>query len=168
MGAEIIKVYKEHLPLLRLIGKRYTDSDRVEGGFGMKWGEWYRNGWFGEIEKLGVLPENGDAYLGVMRCVNGIFEYWIGMFFPVGTQVPEGYSFVDIAEGDIATCWVYGKEANGELYGLEPHNMCMDKIAKQGWLLQDEPCFFERYNCPRFTTPDEKGNVILDYCIYIK
>ena len=26
---------------------------------------------------------------------------------------------------------------------------------------------FERYNCPRFTSPDEAGNVILDYGISI-
>ena len=28
--------------------------------------------------------------------------------------------------------------------------------------------FFERYQCPRFTTPDEFGNVILDTCYFIK
>jgi len=28
--------------------------------------------------------------------------------------------------------------------------------------------FFELYNCPRFTTPDDKGNVILDYGFYLK
>ncbi len=28
--------------------------------------------------------------------------------------------------------------------------------------------FFERYQCPRFTTPDEKGNVILDMCYFVK
>ena len=32
---------------------------------------------------------------------------------------------------------------------------------------EDDWCF-ERYNCPRFTTPDEKGNVILDYGISIE
>lgn len=168
MGVEIIKVYKEHLPSLRLIGKRYTDSDRINGNFGAKWGEWFGNNWFGDIEKLDPLPENSDAYLGVMRCLNNKFEYWIGMFFSAGTQIPEGYSYIDIAEGDIATCWIYGNESNGELYGIEPHNKCMGKIAEQGWALQDNPWFFERYNCPRFTTPDEKGNVILDYCAFIK
>lgn len=34
---EIIKVYKESLPSLRLIGKRYTNNDRgIDGGFGNK------------------------------------------------------------------------------------------------------------------------------------
>ena len=27
---------------------------------------------------------------------------------------------------------------------------------------------FERYVCPRFTDPDEQGNVILDMCYYVK
>ena len=27
---------------------------------------------------------------------------------------------------------------------------------------------FENGLCPRFTTPDENGNVILDYCFYVK
>ena len=45
--AEIVKCYKEHLPALRLIGKRYTDSDRI-GGSRCKMGEWFQNGWFAE------------------------------------------------------------------------------------------------------------------------
>ena len=53
MAAQIIKVYKEHFAAARLIGKRYTDEDRVEGLFAEKWGEWFRNGWFHEI--VGVL-----------------------------------------------------------------------------------------------------------------
>ncbi len=27
--------------------------------------------------------------------------------------------------------------------------------------------FFERYGCPRFTAPDEKGNIILDICYFL-
>lgn len=40
--AEIIKVYKEHLPAVRFIGKRYTNTDGdKDGGFGYKWEEWF-------------------------------------------------------------------------------------------------------------------------------
>ena len=28
--------------------------------------------------------------------------------------------------------------------------------------------FFERDLCPRYTIPDEKGNIILDYCYFVK
>jgi hypothetical protein len=37
MAVEIKKVYKEHLPAVRFIGKCYTDKDRVNGSFGAKW-----------------------------------------------------------------------------------------------------------------------------------
>lgn len=165
---EIIKVYKESFPSLRLIGKRYSNSDRDGyGGFGSKWGEWFEKGCFKPLEELGSLPQNDGAYLGCMRC-NEDFEYWIGMFFPEGTQVPEGYEYVDIPSGDVGTCWIYGREDNGELYGEDAHNMCMSKIKEAGWQLADNTWFFERYNCPRFTTPDENGKVILDYCCYVK
>lgn len=164
---EITKVYREYMPSLRLIGRRYTDADRVNGSYGAKWGEWFTQGLFEPLEKLGVLPENGDAFLGCMKCV-GEFEYWIGLFFPQDTAVPEGYQYVDIPEGDIGSCWIYGREDNGELYGLDAHNKCMDALASKGFELVQDPWFFERYNCPRFTTPDDQGKVILDYCVYVK
>lgn len=37
------------------------------------------------------------------------------------------------------------------------------KLDERGYVAQ-----FENGLCPRFTTPDENGNVILDYCFYVK
>jgi len=167
MAVEIRKTYKEHFPSLRLIGKRYSDEDRLNGSFGHKWGEWFQNGWFDRLEQLSPIPENGDAYLGVMRVVDGMVEYWIGMFFPENTQAPEGFAYEDIPAFDAATCWLYGNEKNGELFGLEVHNMVVDEASKHGFIRKDNDWCLERYNCPRFTSPDDKGNVILDYCIAI-
>lgn len=172
MAAEIIKVYKEHLPSLRFIGKCYTNIDRI-GGFGHKWGEWFANGWFGILEKIGELKDVENGYLGFMRC-NGAdyentFEYWIGMFFPVNTSVPEGFDYIDISEGDIAVSWIKGKENEG-IYAM--HEACISKFQENemGNFRTDDKnrtYFFERYNCPRFTEPDENGDVILDYGIYL-
>ncbi|MFC7679839.1 AraC family transcriptional regulator [Paenibacillus sp. GCM10028914] len=169
MAAEVIKVYREYLPKLRLIGKLYTDKDRnAVGSFADKWDEWIKNGWFEELVKLGALPESYGATYGMMRFNEDTFEYWIGMLFPEQTEVPEGYSYADIEDGDVAVCWIYGRDDNGEIFGIEPHEMCMEKINQEGWQLQDKPWFFERYDNTRFTSPDEKGNVILDYGVYIK
>ena len=167
MAAEIIKIYKEKFPALRLIGKRYSDNDRKNGGFGHKWGEWFQNGRFNELEKLNPISENDDGYLGVMRVIDGRVEYWIGMFFPENTKCPDGFDYEDIPAFDAATCHVYGNEKNGELYGLEVHNMVVLEANKHGFIRKDDDWCFERYNCPRFTSPDDKGNVILDYCISI-
>jgi hypothetical protein len=164
---KIIKVYRESLPELRLIGKRYVDGDRgKDGGFSGQWDEWFRRGWFKPLEALGSLPENEDAYVGSMRCADE-FEYWIGMFFPRSTPVPDGYSYADIPAGDIGTCWIYGRAETGELYSQDIHDACIAKVREAGWLPADNAWFFERYNCPRFTTPDETGKVILDYCVYL-
>ena len=42
----------------------------------------------------------------------------------------------------------------------------LERLAKEGFEIKGEWCF-ERYCCPRFTTPDEKGNIILDICFYL-
>jgi predicted transcriptional regulator YdeE len=168
---EIIKSYKEHLPSLRLIGKRYTDSDRVNGSFGEKWEEWFKRGWFDELEKS-VPPLSGaeSGYLGLMTVnpeTNGDFAYWIGSFAPAGTDVPQGFSHLDLPESDAGVFWIYGSRQNGEIYGEKPHTAAYEMLRKNGWG-ENNGVFFERYNCPRFTNPDEKDNVILDYVFYLK
>ncbi len=159
--AEIIKVYKEHLPALRFIGKRYTEEDRLNGGFGHKWGEWFQNGWFNQLEKLGEMKAVENGYLGFMRGYPH-FEYWIGMFLPASTPVPEGYEDIDLNESDVGICWIKGREDDGSIYSM--HEQCVDRFNKEDL---SQNCFFERYNCPRFTQKDEKGDVILDYGIYL-
>ncbi|MPY17171.1 AraC family transcriptional regulator [Paenibacillus glucanolyticus] len=169
MAAEVTRVYKEHVPSARLIGKRYGDEDRdAAGSFAGRWAEWFVNGWFEEIGKLGALPESEGSSYGLMRMNGDRFEYWIGMLFPTNTAAPDGYQYEDLAEGDVGVCWLYGNADNGELYGMDPHNVCMAKIAEQGWQQRANAWFFERYHHPRFTTPDEKGNVVLDYGVYVK
>jgi hypothetical protein len=118
--AEIIKVYRQSIPALRFIGKKYGDNDRVNGTFGSKWNEWWQNGWFDILTKqIGMTfdesHEDGDAYLGLMRWKkNEPFKYWIGMFLPENTTVPDNFNYIDFPESKLGVCWVYGKE--GDVY----------------------------------------------------
>lgn len=90
--AEIIKVYRQSLPALRLIGERYHDSDRGPlGGFGNPWEIWYYKQKYKTLKRLGSLPDHEGSQIGCMR-----------------------------------------------------------------------------YQGTRFVIPDAKGNVILDYCVYLK
>ena len=172
--ADIIKVYKQSIPALRFIGKKYGDNDRVNGMFGSKWNEWWQNGWFDILTKqIGVhvdeIYEDGDAYLGLMRWKkNEPFEYWIGMFLPENTPVPDNFAHTDFSGSELGVCWVYGKE--GDVYLKE--GKCVEKLKEEGIeIVPDEKgalWFFERYCCPRFTTPDDKGNIILDICYFVK
>lgn len=163
---EISKVYREALPSLRLIGKRYTNLDRGPlGGFGLKWEEWFQKDYYLPLYRLGPLPESNC--IGCMR-VQEDFEYWTGMFFPADTPVPTGYQFADIPPGDIGVCWLYGRRNSGELYGEYLHDLCIQKLLETGWEIAENSWFFERHVDSRFLRPDEKGKVVIDYCIYLK
>lgn len=172
--SEIIKVYKQSVPAMKFIGRKYSDEDRVSCGFGTKWGEWFRNGWFNVIEQqastsLKETYEDGDAYIGLMRWKDGEpFAYWIGVFMPENTLVPDGFVSIDFSKKELGVCYVYGKE--GEVYCKE--SLCAEKLAKEGYRIipdgEGAQWFFERYVCPRFTTPDDQGNIILDICHYIE
>ncbi len=166
--AEIIKIYRERVPAMRFIGKKYPN-------FGGWWGDWFANGWFekievamGGIDNICRIWEGGGGYVGLERNAdNAPFEYWIGMFAPGGTLVPYGFSSVDFPAGSLGTCWIYGKE--NEVHDTRE---CCPALLREGFRLwQDKNggvWSFENCCCPRYTTPDEHGKVIMDYCYYVK
>lgn len=160
MAVKILEVKRESCPAARLIGKRYVD--------GPNWGEWWEHDWFARLEEAPRLPINGDAYIGAVHIADGGPEHWIGMLFPAGTEVPEGFEAVDIDPLEYAVFYLCDQENSGEFYTMETHNRCLEELRAQGLKRKEDDWCFERYNCPRFTTPDEKGNVILDYAISIE
>jgi hypothetical protein len=166
---EFIKIYEQNVPALRFIGIKYGDS---ADGFGAMWREWFESGRFAEIERrIGGNArdtcEDGDAYIGLIGgsgTEDSPLEYWIGLFTPENTAVPEGFGCVDFPKGKFGICWLYGKD--NELYGN--YGQCVEKMIDGGFAFnKDLPWCFERYASPRFTTPDEKGNVILDVGFFI-
>ncbi len=160
MAVKIIDIKTESSPACRLIGRKYDSSPN--------WGEWWENNWFAALEGMPSLPINGDAYIGAVHIVDGTPEYWIGMLFPCDTSVPVGFEYVDIEPLDYAVCYLYAKEGSGDFYTMETHEMCLAQLNGHGMKRKEDDWCFERYNCPRFTSPDEHGNVILDYLISIE
>ena len=159
MSVRILDIRKEHCPAARLIGRRYESAPN--------WGEWWVNGWFDMLEKQPRLPFNDDAYIGAVRIVNGKPEYWIGMFFPAQTEIPQGFEGVDIAPLDYAVCYLHDREGSSDFYAMATHEQCLNAMKSAGFVRREDDWCFERYQCPRFTTPDEQGCVILDYGISI-
>ena len=167
---EIVNTYTQSLPAVRFIGKKYGDDDRVNGGFGAAWQQYIANNFeqtiieaAGGVEACHSLYEDGNACLGFMRYKEGEpFQYWIGMFTPATTPVPEGFNFVDIPAAKLGICWFKGQES--DIYGKE--DRAMQKLEQLGYrLITDEQgglWFFERYSPTRFNTTDDQGNVILD------
>ena len=169
---EITRIYTQTMPKTRFIGKKYGDADRVNGSFSAKWGEAFDTGLFGVIENATGKEnffEDCEAYIGLMRSKDGEpFQYWIGMFTKENTSVPEGLEYVDFPASEIGIGWIYGNE--GEIYCHEPD--VAQKLMEEGHKIKDDEngaCwFFERYQCPRYTTHDEKGNAILDIGFFIE
>ena len=168
--ATIQKAFRESTPALRFIGKRYFEV-------GGHWGEWFANGWFDAVEtamggtdKITAIWENGGGYVGLERHKAGEpWQYWLGMFTPADTPVPEGFDYVDFpATADLGTCWIYGKE--GEVHSL--CGQCRPAIEEADmtiWRDADGAAWcFENCTCPRYTTPDGEGNIILDYCWFVQ
>lgn len=173
---EIIKTYRQSVPAIKLIGKKYGDADRVDGMYGYHWLQWMEKGWLqiiedaaGGKESLQALYEDGTACLGFMRYKEGApFEYWIGMFAPSNTPVPEGFDSLELAALDLGICWFLGTE--DEIYGKE--HLAMERIQTDGMEFKPDEegylNFFERYSEDRFVDQDEIGNKILDIGFVIK
>lgn len=156
----MVDVKRESAPAMRLIGKKYKQNPN--------WSEWWQNDWFSLLEKNERLPINGDAYIGAVHIVNGMPEYWIGMFFPAATEVPDGFAFIDMEPSEYAVCYLSAKENSGDFDTMDTYNRCLEQLKSLGFKRKEDSWCFERYNCPRFTAPDEMGNVILDYAISIE
>ncbi len=179
MAFEVTNVYTEQFPALRFIGTRYTNDDRRDGGFGVQWCEWMEDDRFEKLKQAAGCAPYDESTIGLMTMRGDMtgFTYWIGLFFPENTGVPENFEYLDLPESTIGVGWVRGSDENGEIYGGPPHEAVCGELGKitpcqfrndiagEG---SDTYCFFERYNCPRFTTRDENGNVTLDYGNYLK
>jgi len=151
MAAKVTHTESISLSEMTLIGKT-----------GTSWGDWWANGWFDVLENHAVKPVDPD-YLGAMHGD----AYWVGLLFPAGTIAPEGYESLEIPAADYALNYLYGKEDGADMYGPDALRLCTQAMEAQG-LHQAPGVVMERYNCPRFTTPDAEGNVIIDYLIPVK
>jgi len=108
--AEIINTYKQSVPAMRFIGRKYSDS--------YAWDEWYEKDLFGELERavdgekvIYNLYEDWDAYIGMLHLDNtfNTLEYWIGEFVAAGTQVPDGFLSIDYPARNFGVCWISGE-----------------------------------------------------------
>jgi hypothetical protein len=175
---ELIRCYEEAAPAARFIGKKYHNEDRgPDGGFGGQWTAYMEKGWNKLLEKAApgadALFPDGLSHIGLMCWSKDAekepFEYWVGIFAPPETKVPEGFESVDFASATLGVAWIRGDEQ--DLYGHEGEcaGLCMKngmRIASVGgseraWY------FFERYANGRFGEKDAEGKTILDICHFI-
>lgn len=180
MAMEVVKVYKEHYPALRFIGTKYTNDDRgADGGFGAQWGEWLSEGRFEKLTAQVPVAPFDSAAIGLMTMTGKMtdFTYWVGLFYPAGAAVPEGFDSLDLPESNIGMGWVKGSSDSGEVFGGPPHEAVCKRLDEEkiGKFRNDVTgagsdtyCFFERYDAARFHEKDANGDIILDYGNYFK
>ncbi len=162
---EIIRVEYEQLPERRLIGIRYSDSDRDENcGFGTCWELWNRGNRCAPLYPLMLPGPTASACLGFMRNPETGFEYWIGRFCRPDAPAPEGYDFLDLPAGGAAIVSIRGRRDDRAIYGM--HDACIAAAGTAGFRPAEPPVFFERYT-ERFNRKDPEGNVVLEYGISV-
>ncbi|MBQ3231486.1 MAG: hypothetical protein IJA93_00840 [Clostridia bacterium] len=103
-----------------------------------------------------------------MRIIDGRPERWIGMLFPPDAEAPEGFEKTQIEDTVFAVVYLCGKEGSSDFYTMETHEMCLGKLKEMNLIRKENDWCIERYQCPRFTAPDEAGNVVLDYAIAVQ
>ena len=139
MAVKITAMYTKSLPALRFIGKPCLCDPKE---FIAKWDEWLVNGWFDQLEKLGLSPENGDQYLGFTdknEC------YRIGLLFPPETTVPEGFDSVDIPAAKYAVANFEGKK-DKELLSEDGVSLIINEIQERDLTPAPHGWCIERYN----------------------
>jgi hypothetical protein len=165
MPAEIIKCERISHPPLRFIGKRFTGYP--------DWSLFWANNWFEEIEKAGERAGLNDGSYCVLTgfTAEGI-EFYLGEFFPAKTPVPEGFDHADLPAMEAGICYIKGTEKDCVDFVVYHREQLLAELSKNGMTAAQGAApprwaSFERDNCPRWTTPDGDGKVILDYAIYL-
>ncbi len=169
--SELIKFEVKRLPNIKLVGKelRYNMEAHMKGDNRIPafWDKCFTDGTFSLLEKQTSFIYD-SAYVGVMLDWDngdGDFSYIVGMLMKDGVSVPDGYYYKDIEETDVAIGWIKGK--NTADVCSSAHSLTEQAIKENGYKCDKMKWCMELYNCPRFTTPDENGDIILDYYIPI-
>lgn len=171
--AEIIKTYEEFAPAARFVGRKYGDSDRINGTFAHIWEDWLQSGRFESLRSLmdtgfaESFPEAGSP-IGLMRFMeNESFEYWVGMFLQPDAAVPEGFEPLDAPETRQAVCLIRGAEP--DIYFETEHALAALRGSGYEPLPDTEGFLWvqERYQEERFLEQRPDGLKTLDLVVMV-
>lgn len=166
---KIVKLEMKELPALSVIGKQIKVSMRklpTENPIPAFWEKCISDGTFATLEKQTDFIVD-DAYVGWMADWpnnDGCFTYLCGMLMKINCPIPaSGFVSRTIEPATVAIGWIQGSSTS-EVCSLA-HEATQKALEENGYSCDDAQWCMELYNCPRFTTPDENGNIILDYYI---
>jgi len=164
----VIKTYKQEIPALRFIGKKFTETEFSFKAVLASLDDCCFHKMFDAIkEKLDKDSKTSyygaNSYISLMK-TNGekISEYRIGMLAPKKTAVPQGYEAIDLPGSTLNVCQVYGKRDNIVNYEAD----CRKKLLEEGIEIKNGGWFFQRFDWCDFFKEDKFGKRVLEYCYY--
>nr|WP_319540440.1 effector binding domain-containing protein [uncultured Methanospirillum sp.] len=108
-----------------------------------------------------------DAYVGWMSDYseeNGIFTYICGMLVKSDLTIQvDGFVSRTIEPATVGIGWIQGTSTPEVCFAA--HSLMEKALTDIGYSCKNPVWCMEVYNCPRFTQPDENGNIILDYYV---
>jgi len=157
----------KELPRLCVVGKAIqVQSAGQENPIPALWDRCFADGTFEVLEGLKEYHLGGDYVGWIGEWGPEGFVYICGMLMQPEVPVPEGFSLRELPPGKVAVAWIKGQRAE---VLLQAHALAEEALLNQGYEYDPAACWsMEVYNCPRWTNPDEHGELILDYYIPVK
>lgn len=146
-------------------GKALRQQMGEENRIPALWDRCFADGAFASLEALSdwVLCPDYVGFMSDWQSGDSMFTYTVGMMMKPGCPVPEGFTLSPVPAGLVAVGLIQG--GSTQEVCASAHQMTEEALREKGYTDKDITWCMELYNCPRFTTPDDKGQIILDYCI---
>lgn len=164
---KLVKLEVVELPSLLVVGKElHLPGNMDVNPIPEFWQQCFAHGTFAVLEALDEYLVERD-YVGWIGDWDGEYFYYIcGMLLKPGAPVPEGFVQRELPPTKVAVAWIQGPEEEVIPYA---HSITVQAAEQQGYSYDQGPNWsLELYNCPRYTEPNEQGEVILDYYLPVK
>lgn len=167
MDTKLVKFEIKEFPKLYIVGKEITDDMAKPNPIPDFWTKCINENIFKDIEQEYNEKLYDSSYVGYMFMTNETeFIYVCGMLLKDPVLSPEQYISYEIDAFTGAIGWIQGKEP--DIY-IKEHSLTEKAAEEAGYVYDIEKNFsIEAYVDPRYTTPDENGNRIIDYYIPVK
>lgn len=169
--AKLTRLDFRELPALYVVGKaeRYPMDAIMQNDnnpLPAQWEKCFADGTFDTLNKYTDALFSPD-YIGAMMDWDrgdGAFTSVIGVLMhTLPEPLPEGFTAHPIAPSTLAIGWIRGKYT-ADVCGVA-HQETEKALREAGYADDGMTWCMEVYNYPRFTTPDEHGEITLDYYI---
>jgi len=166
--AELVKLEIIEQPEIVIVGKFFHlgKDDMSPAAFWKQCGE---EGVFATLEALSDHIHN-PAHIGFMDTNNGLWRggtsrYLCGMMMKPGVPVPDGFATQTLKPAKVGVGWIKGKKSNFNAILEVKHHFTEKAIVEKGLKLWGSHDWCMEVYTHRATTPDENGDIILDYYI---